>query len=543
MESDEKYYLETVDLLLRKNDEYRKSIQEMERRIQVLYEDRHYMEEVIRKLEEEKDYLNRQIQEERNRFEEQLQRERNEYNKRIQEERNRFNEQLQALYNSKTWQLNKLFERTIGKTILGTAVDRTLGLLLGLTSRDKLLENIKSSGKDVASFVTRTRYNIASFVNRKRYEKHLNDILKQNIYRRGIIIFPPTVDWNIPLFQRPQHMAIKLSEQGYLFFYCTSNQYDRVFGFEKIQENLYITDQFQLLKDRIRQGIIDVYSTSSGIFVDEINEMKRDNIVVYEYIDTIDETISGAHAHLLLQKHKNIKPDVVFASAKKLVEEMIAVHGRQKVFYLPNGVEYEHFKKASRDIIPDSVKPILSRNRPVVGYFGALASWIDYELLNKISKLLDIELVLIGMDYDGSINRLEMRDNVHYLGVIPYRKLPEYAVHFDVAIAPFSPGEIAATTSPIKIFEYMALGKPVVTTEMEECKNYRSILIAKNHEEFLQLIKKALTMRDDKAYLALLDKEARENTWEARAKHFDEVVQKIVEKRFPKEFCRQVAPQ
>ena len=529
MNDNEKYNMMTVNLLLRKNSEYKRNIHNLEKTIISL-------NKKINKLLADIDDLQLRVNELSNQIMKSNEN-KDQMEKQIQElERDKIHliNQLQNIYNSKTWQLNKLYDQIIGRTIIGSSVDRMVGFLLALTRGSASLKKGKNLSGKINNLLVKTKENTFSYIDRKKCEKQLNYILKEYTNQRGIIVFPPTVDWNIPLFQRPQHMAINLAKLGYLFFYCTSNQYDRVSGFEKVRENLYITNQFQLLKSKIQNGIIDIYSTSSGISVNEIDQFQKHNIIVYEYIDTIDETISGAHAHLLMQKHKNIKPDIVFASARKLYEEMIAVHGKHRVFYLPNGVEYEHFKSASKNIKPERIKPILSKNKPIVGYFGALASWIDYELLNKISELLDVELVLIGMDYDGSINKLKLNNNVHYLGVIPYNELPDYAVHFDVAIVPFKQGDIADTTSPIKIFEYMALGKPIVTTKMEECKNYKSIFVAENHDDFLQLVRKVLNLKDDNNYLTLLDEEARRNTWEARAQVFDEVVQKVMRKKFLK---------
>ena len=85
--------------------------------------------------------------------------------------------------------------------------------------------------------------------------------------------------------------------------------------------------------------------------------------------------------------------------------------------------------------------------------------------------------------------------------------------------------KITESTSPIKIFEYMALGKPIVTTDLRECRKYKSVLIGKDYENFIKKVDDALELRDDPAYLGLLDKEAKENTWEDRARKIDEAIQ------------------
>jgi hypothetical protein len=72
--------------------------------------------------------------------------------------------------------------------------------------------------------------------------------------------------------------------------------------------------------------------------------------------------------------------------------------------------------------------------------------------------------------------------------------------------------------SPVKIFEYMAAQKPIITTDLHECKKYRSCLIARNNKEFIQLLRRAETLADDPSYLKLLNKEANENSWENKTR-------------------------
>ena len=91
---------------------------------------------------------------------------------------------------------------------------------------------------------------------------------------------------------------------------------------------------------------------------------------------------------------------------------------------------------------------------------------------------------------------------------------------------PFQINDITRATSPVKIFEYMALQKPIVTTDMNECRKYGSVLIGHDHEEFLAQLEKALTLRHDTAYLELLTKEAQENDWSRKAAAIIEMLKK-----------------
>jgi hypothetical protein len=89
---------------------------------------------------------------------------------------------------------------------------------------------------------------------------------------------------------------------------------------------------------------------------------------------------------------------------------------------------------------------------------------------------------------------------------------------------PFKINEITKSTSPIKLFEYMALHKPIVTTAMPECKKYKSVMTANTEEEFALNIDSALKLKTDKKHIELLDKEAKANTWEAKAKEIIKLI-------------------
>jgi hypothetical protein len=155
----------------------------------------------------------------------------------------------------------------------------------------------------------------------------------------------------------------------------------------------------------------------------------------------------------------------------------------------------------------------------VIGYTGALAEWFDYELLTGVCrKCPDLEFVLVGSDYDGSIHRSELLEceNLTWLGHKPYQQLFAYTWRFDATIIPFRVNQITMATSPVKLFEYFACRKVVVSTPLPECLNYPEIFIGKSADEFTAKLREALRVSHQAQLTRRLDEIARQNTWDAR---------------------------
>lgn len=342
---------------------------------------------------------------------------------------------------------------------------------------------------------------------------------------RPIIVFRPLVDWDLPLFQRPHHIASRLAREGFLYFYCTPNAYDGIEGFRKIEDGLYLTNQFDLVSGLYRDKIIHLYSTDNHCTLEYVQAQQKNLArVVYEYIDEIDSTISGVDIpDHVWKKHKALLADpqvLCVASADKLYAEVLAVRNENTAL-VTNGVEYEHFSGLDRNDPPAELVDWVTSGRPIVGYFGALATWFDYALVEKCARRYpDYNFLLLGWDYDGTLDKSGIRSlpNVRVIGPIPYKQLPGFARFFDVATIPFKINAVTESTSPIKLFEYMSLALPIVTTDMPECRKYRSVMIGKDHDAYIELIGEAMGRRDDPGYIEVMQEEALANTWDAKAR-------------------------
>lgn len=193
-------------------------------------------------------------------------------------------------------------------------------------------------------------------------------------------------------------------------------------------------------------------------------------------------------------------------------------------------MDYNHFHYGidKNYELESEFKDILDKEQPVIGYYGALAKWFDYNLIKYLADTGKYQIILFGIKYDDSYEKagLDKRNNVHFLGSRDYAVLQNYADKMDVLTIPFLINDITRATSPVKLFEYMALNKPIVTTDMDECRKYESVLIGHDYEEFEKQLDNALEMKKDETYMALLDKEALDNTWEAKARLIVEEMQR-----------------
>ena len=338
-----------------------------------------------------------------------------------------------------------------------------------------------------------------------------------------IVIFPHRFGWSTEMFGRFQHIAMQLARKGFLYFYSVRFD-EKVNGFKQIQNNLYLTNRADLLLGIKRKKIVHIFSLFYNISLDDVKELRRrKDKIVYEYVDEIHKDLAGSPIpESVIEKHNYILRNediIVIATADKLYREVASK--RNKNFYLlTNGVCVEDFQvKKDPRTIPDPILNLVNQKKPIIGYYGAFAKWFDYDLVKYLSKNRpQYEILLIGPKHDGSFSKAELGSyiNITVLPPVHYRNLPQYAIWFDVSIIPFVLNDISESTSPVKLFEYMALRHPIVSTNMPECRKYTSVRIGKTAFDFVTKVDEALLMRDKKKYKDILTKEAKENSWEIK---------------------------
>jgi glycosyltransferase involved in cell wall biosynthesis len=308
-------------------------------------------------------------------------------------------------------------------------------------------------------------------------------------------IYPPTIVWG-KLFQRPQQLMRAFAKLGHTSYFCSS-------GLAKDaspEPNLHVigdVNRIPKLTDEPR-----VLWVSFPPNIDKYLSIPHD-ILVFDALDEPSEEFKHwKKGYDVCQK----RADAVFAVSDSLCE----YNKEFNPTMLPNGCDFEHFGKYANpacDMISGS---------PVIGFYGAVASWLDWEIINYcIEQRPEYSFVFVGPGYSRSLPA--NTKNSFFLGERSYSSLPKYLYSFDVAIIPFEIKPMTLGCDPIKCYEYLASGIPVVSTPIPQVvKLAPAVRIGSTKEEFLAQIDDAVANPD------LLKKErialARENSWEARAK-------------------------
>ena len=355
----------------------------------------------------------------------------------------------------------------------------------------------------------------------KRFQKTLQNIT-QLLKNEKKIFAMVSIPWGYCMYQRPQYIASHISKFGYKFLYCDVSLQN--FLDYKVENNVIIINPNILLhlSTNVAKNINVIIPCNEGwCNIDLLNTLKNKGYkIIYDLIDDFDESISGNNTEQLkvFNNLEEINPRLCLATAKNLYNMLAKRFGEEKVLLNPNAVEIENFTNIDTKTIPEDLKSILEQGKPIIGYYGAMAPWLDWDLLNKVHKMRpDYSFVYIGMNYGGALKNLKPNRNVFYLGEKYYKELPLYSHYFDCCTIPFAKGDIAKSTNPLKLFEYMASKKTVVCTEdLLECYGYKGVLIASDVDDFAKKLDKAIKLSKDMDIQAILFNYAQQNTWQQR---------------------------
>lgn len=239
-----------------------------------------------------------------------------------------------------------------------------------------------------------------------------------------------------------------------------------------------------------------------------------ESLIVYDCMDELSQ-FKGAPPTLVERERDLLEvADVVFCGGRKMRDKRLRVNPNS--YFYGTGVDCRHFGSAQSATL--AVDPeIAELDGPILGYFGVVDERIDYELL---ATLADADpswhVVIVGPWTKVDPAEFPRRRNLHWFGARPYAQLPSITKGFTVCLMPFALNEATEYINPTKALEYMAAGRPVISTALDEVKsNFANVArIARSHEEFVTLCRREVNS-PSQTRIARGLKLAAENTWEA----------------------------
>ena len=229
-----------------------------------------------------------------------------------------------------------------------------------------------------------------------------------------------------------------------------------------------------------------VFNPAAAVIAGTLGEKQLIYYCVDEYT-----AFTGVSATSLAALEEQLlrQADAVIVSADRLYASKAKINSNTTL--VRHGVDFSHFRKAldPETVIPDEIKDL---PRPVIGFFGLIADWVDVELMAEVAKHFSSgSMVLLGKSTTDT-KVLEQLGNVHVLGRKPYQDLPAYCKGFDVALNPFRLNELTLNANPLKVREYLAAGLPVISSPIPEVEVLGLCRIASGSAETIREIELAL---------------------------------------------------
>lgn len=375
-----------------------------------------------------------------------------------------------------------------------------------------------------------------------------------------------TGDWDHPYWTNKQHVAATLAAQGHRVLYAESMGLRRPFavgrdrrrmakrvlkwlsGLRQVQQNLWVFTPvsiplqkyapvrwLNLLLLRLllrvhshrlqfKEPVIWTYNPLTAGLIGTIG----DSVSVYHCVDEL-RAQPGMPARAIEQGEAELlrKVDLVFATSTTLRESRIIFN--KNTHYFPNVVDFDHFHRACTDVYPRPVE-FEALKGPIIAFIGAISAYkVDFLLLLELAESRpDYQIVLIGEVGEGDpltdTGRLQGQSNLHFLGPRPYQDLPQFLQHSDVCIIPSVLNEYTRCMFPMKFFEYLAAGRPVVAVDTGTITEYASVCrLTKTATEFILAIDECWT-RPDPAKREQGIRLARQNTYMERTQAMIELV-------------------
>lgn len=355
------------------------------------------------------------------------------------------------------------------------------------------------------------------------------------------------IDWHFR-HQRPQQIAQALAAEGDRVFYVSSNLIESKspgFAIESLdkegrlfQINLCVKSLTVIYHHAPTVEITQQLLTSIGELLLWAKTAKIINLVQHPFwyplaqqipnsqlvYDCMDhhEGFENTGKEVIALEHNLFRVADLTVTTSGFLDDIVAKHTPRREI-IRNAGEYEYFAKTPRTIYRDA------QNRKIIGYYGAIAEWFDIDLIRQLSlRFADCLILLVGADTVNAKTQLKAQKNIVFVGEAPYQELTHYLYAFDVCLLPFKVIPLILATNPVKVYEYLGAGKPVVAVDVPEIKQFGDLVrVGKNHEHFVEQVAAELSAPASDTAISVRKAFAEQQTWHHRARDLARAVNNL----------------
>ncbi|MEE8402458.1 MAG: glycosyltransferase [Candidatus Hydrothermarchaeaceae archaeon] len=434
---------------------------------------------------------------------------------------------FQILGQSLVWQLLRGFDLIIEKVL---PLD---------TRRRRYYEKCTNAVRAFfIAFRNRIFKNLVESESAREYREKINAVPAKSADKVDILCLPNT-GWGFR-FMRHQHLLSLFARDGHRVFYVDVGLEPgpERFSVRKLGENIFelrvdVPSIFNIYRDdwTAEQGHLKHFIESLNLAKERFGidaltllvypswvpiafELRRLHgwKIVYDCIDDYGSFKGISPQRIEEEKELFRESDMLVVTSSYLAKK--AGEYREDFALIRNAVVFEHFKTLPYN-------ELLKMPKPIIGFYGEIEQWVDTGLLEYlVEKRSDWNFVFIGRTLGADIESIKKFPNAHFLGEKLYSELPKYLFHFDVCIIPFNSTPFVEASNPIKFYEYISSGKPVVSTDIPELRKHRDLCyIAEGKEDFLDKIEIAIAEDDSELKKKRIEL-AKNNTWESRYRMF-----------------------
>ena len=351
--------------------------------------------------------------------------------------------------------------------------------------------------------------------------------------------------WNF-VYQRPQHLMSRFVKERRVFFfeepvYDAPSQYNEIFD-DPVSGvcvvTPHITSDTENTSDALRH-LLDMFMASMEIktyvtwyytplsFV--FSEHLKPALLVYDCMYELSSFKFAAPELKDWEQKLFTKADIVFTGGMHLYEAKKKFHSN--IHGVPSGIDLKHFiqaRKFTKDPVDQASIP-----HPRIGFYGVIDERFNIELLRSVAEQRpDWHLVVIGPTAKIDPASLPTNRNIHFIGMRDYKELPGYLAGWDVAMMPFELNEATKYISPTKTPEFLAAGKPVVSTSIHDVvhpyADKKVVSIADTPGEFVAAIEQYLSTERSKHWLNEVDSLLETMSWDDIWKRMNDLMNKTI---------------